>query len=139
MTMKKIVVPGFIAGVAMLVAWIVVNWVLGFTVPSLASQYQNPALFRPWSDPLMNLIFLQPFVLGIILAWVWGKTKGLFTERDVWKRGLNFGIAYWIITIPGMFISYSTFPVSLVMVISWSLSGFVQAVVAGWVFAKKLK
>ena len=137
--MKKIIVPGLLAGTAMLVAWMVLNWVLGFIFPTLASQYQNPDLFRPWSDPLMSLIFVEPFVLGLVLAWLWGRVKESIKGKDDWSRAVNFGVFYWVIGIPGMFISYSTFPVSLTMIISWSLSGFVQAVVAGWVFAKRLK
>ncbi len=134
---KKIVVSGLLAGVAMLVTSLVLTQVYNFIFPSLAQEYLNSALFRPWSDPLMSYIFIHPFVVGIILAWVWDKTKGLFREREVVWRCCQFATAYWLVTIPGMFISYSTFPVSLMMVVSWSLSGFIQAVVAGLVFVKK--
>lgn len=83
----------------------------------------------------MSIYFVYPFLLGIILAWIWHKIKVLFAGGYL-KRGLSFGFIYWIITIPGMFISYSTFPISLVMVISWSLNGLIQILVAGIILAK---
>ena len=135
--MKKVVVPGLIAGIAMLITGMALNWLFGFIFPSVAAEYQNPDLFRPWDDPLMSLIFVHPFILGLALAWAWDKTKDLFKERDVFWRCCQFAGAYWLISIPGMLISYSTFPVSLTMIVSWSLSGFAQAVVAGWIFAKR--
>ena len=134
---NKVVTTCILAGVVMLVVGMVLNWLWGVLFPSLAAEYQNPALFRPWSDPLMSYIFVHPFVVGIILAWVWDKTKGLFKERDVFWKCCQFAAAYWLVTIPGMFISYSTFPVSFTMIFSWSLSGLLQVIAAGLVFVKK--
>src|SRR3990172_1249303 len=74
---------------------------------------------------------------GLILAWVWDKTKGLFKERDVFWRCCQFASAYWLVTIPGMLISYSSFQVSFTMIFTWSISILVQAIVAGLVFVKK--
>lgn len=128
--MKKIIVPGFLAGAAMLAASLVLNPVFAAILPELQMEYQNPALFRPWSDPLMSLIFVHPFVVGVILAWVWDKTKKIV------KTGVMFGIIYWIVALPGMLISYSSFLVSLIMVLSWSLSGLLQALTAGIILAK---
>ena len=133
---RKVVTTGLLAGVAMLVAGMAMNWIFGFSF-SLGDEYQNSALFRPWSDPLMSLIFVVPFVAGVILAWVWDKTRGLFKERDVFWRCCQFAVAYWVITIPGMLISYSSFQVSFTMVFIWSLTGLVQAIAAGLVFVKK--
>ncbi|OGM05066.1 hypothetical protein A2715_03635 [Candidatus Woesebacteria bacterium RIFCSPHIGHO2_01_FULL_39_32] len=134
---RKIVTTGILAGVAMLVVGIVLNWLWGVLFPSLAAEYQNPALFRPWSDPLMSYIFIHPFVVGIILAWVWDKTKHLFKERDVFWRCCQFAASYWLITIPGMLISYSSFQVSFVMILTWSIAILVQAIASGLVFVKK--
>ena len=108
---KKVVTTGLLAGLAILVVGLILNWVYGFVFPSVVTEYQNTALFRPWSDPLMSYIFIHPFVLGIILAWVWDKTKNLFKERDVFWRCCQFASAYWLVTIPGMLISYSSFQV----------------------------
>lgn len=134
--MKKILVPGLIAGVAMVATWVVLSFVLNNVLPSIKMEYSNPGLFRPWSDPLMLLIYLHPFLVGLLLAWLWGKTKSIVPGSG-YEKGLKFGFAYWLVTsIPGMFISYSTFPVSFTMIFSWSLSGLIQALVAGVVLVK---
>ncbi len=135
--MNKILVQGLITGVAMLLVSLVFSFSAGFIFPSLTAEYVNEAIFRPWSDPLMQMFFAYPFVLGIILAFVWDKVKNSVAGKTITSRGLNFGLIYFMATtMPGMFITYSSFQVSLVLVMSWTLSGFIEAVVAGWVLAK---
>lgn len=108
-------------------------------IPSVTADYNNSNIMRSWNDPLMSLFFLYPFVLGIALAWIWNRTKPLF--KGTWrKRSFNFGLSYFIIaTIPGMLITYSSFPLSFWTVIGWTVSGFVNAYVAGMIFAKMNK
>jgi len=138
--MKKVFLPGLVAGIAMLAVSMLVNQFVGAFVPSVAAEYVNSALFRPWSDPLMSLIFVHPFLLGFILAWVWNKVKPLFVSGSVWQKGTRFGLVVWLVaSIPGMFISYSSFPVSLSMISSWLISGLISVIVAGWIFARMNK
>ncbi|OGZ65638.1 MAG: hypothetical protein A2812_03405 [Candidatus Staskawiczbacteria bacterium RIFCSPHIGHO2_01_FULL_36_16] len=135
MNVKRILVSGLLAGLVIFIASMLTSKIFGVIFPWLNAEYQNESIFRPWSDPLMLLYFLYPFLLGIILAWFWQKTKNVF--GDNLKGGASFGIAYWIVSsIPGMFITYSSFQVSLLMVISWSLAGLVSAVLAGIIFVK---
>ena len=76
------------------------------------------------------------FVLGIILAWAWNKSKSLF-KGSSFKKGINFGLAIWIIaTIPGMLVSYSCFVLSGLTIISWVVDGLVNSVVAGLLLAR---
>jgi hypothetical protein len=134
--MKKVLIPGLIAGLAMLIIGTIVSQLINLAVPSLMSEYQNLGLFRPWEDPLMSLFFLHPFVLGLALAWVWDKTKSLLVGGPM-KRATHFALAYLLVAIiPGMLISYSSFPLSLLMVFSWTIGAYLQAFVAGLVFAK---
>ncbi len=129
--MKKIIWPGIIAGIVMLILGMAVSY-LSMLLPAVALDYNNTSIMRPWSDPLMFLFFPQPFLLGIILAWVWNKTKGLFV--------LKFGLSVWLVaTVPGMLISYSSFPLSFLTIFSWLVSGLVNALAAGWIFAKMNK
>ena len=137
--MKKVVKPGILAGVLMLVAGMGLSYLLNFIFPSLAVEYENANLFRPWSDPLMSIYFAYPFVLGLVLAWAWEKTKKLFKGDDN-KRGVDFGLSVWLITsVPGMIITYSSFQVSLLIVLTWTLSSLVNAILAGLVFARVVK
>ena len=120
---------GLLAGLANLVISFVINWLVGIALPGVSSQYQNIAMFRPWSDPLMMVYFAYPFILGLVAAYLWDKVGK--------PQPLEFAKLYFIIaTIPGMFITYTSFQISLTMVLLWAVTGFVQVLVAGWVFTK---
>ena len=135
--MRNVIVPGLAAGVAMLVVGLIVNGVYGALFPAFQTEYETSGIFRPWSDPLMSLYFLYPFVTGIILAYVWKKTKGLVSGADAWSRGSRFGMLAWVVlTLPGMLITYASFVVSLGLVLSWTVDGFLELLVAGWVLAR---
>jgi len=137
--MKKIILFGLLAGLIMLAAGMLLSTVFHILAPTLKEEYENVNLFRPWDDPLMLLMFVQPFVTGIILAWVWQKTKGLFVGTNVLKSGLCFGLIYWITTLPGMIISYGTFPLSMLMVASWIAGNLISAIFAGMLLSKTIK
>jgi Na+/proline symporter len=86
----------------------------------------------------MLLFFVYPFLLGVILAWFWKKTKNNFGENT--RGGLEFGFTYWIISsIPGMFATYTSMPYSLAIVSSWLVGGLVQALLAGIILSKMIK
>jgi hypothetical protein len=128
---KKIFIPGLITGIAMLSAGMGTSWAFNQMIPGLELEYQNPGLFRPWSDPAMLLYFVHPFVIGIILAWFWDRTKTVFPASTAFVNGLQFAFAYWIFSLGGMLMSYSSFPISIAMVGSWTAGLMVEAVVAG--------
>lgn len=134
--MKKIVLPGIIAGAVMLM----VSFLLGYVTNPLfgvSNEYENNALFRPWSDPLMSLYFLHPFVLGLALSYFWHKFSPLIKGNNIFERGFKFGMYIVVLlTIPGMLISYSTFPVSFLMILSWSITALFEIIAAGIILAK---
>ncbi|MBI4359051.1 MAG: hypothetical protein HY577_00455 [Candidatus Nealsonbacteria bacterium] len=134
--MKKLVFSGLLAGLVMLVVGLLANQAFGLIFTGLKAEYENPNLFRSWSDPLMSLYFLHPFLVGLILAWLWSKTKSLFRAGKCCSPGVNFGLMYWLITLPGMLISYASFPVSLLMILEWTLGGLFQAMVAGLILER---
>lgn len=132
---KKIILPGLLIGLISFMASMVVSQIFKIVFPSIGAEYQNLALFRAQSDPLMMLFFLHPFLVGIILAWFWSKAKNMFGE-DM-KGGIMFGLTYWVIaTIPGMFATYSSMPYSLAIVTSWLISGLVTAIIGGIILVK---
>jgi hypothetical protein len=133
--MKKIILPGIIIGVVNLILGMSVSY-LFMIFPSVAADYTNAGIMRPWSDPIMSLFFLCPFVSGIIFAWAWNKAKSLF--QGTWaKRGVKFGFAMWLIaSVPGMLISYSSFPLSILTIISWTIAGLAEGIAAGLILAK---
>jgi hypothetical protein len=133
--MKKIVLPGIAAGVAIFILAMLINYAF-MLLPSVAADYKNHALMRSFQDPLASLFFIYPVVQGIILAWAWDKSKTLFKGTMV-NRGIKFGFVIWLIaSVPGMIMSYSSFQTSLLTVISWTVNGLVGPIAAGLVFAK---
>ena len=136
--MKKILI-GLLAGAIMLVMGLLIGQLYNLIVPSLKSEYQNPNLFRSWSDPLMSFYFVVPFITGVILAWIWEMTKGIIKGNSPIEKGLYFGLTYWVISIPGMIMSYSSFPLTFILVSSWTVTGLVQSLCAGLLFSKLLK
>ncbi len=136
--MNKTIVSGIVAGVAMLVIGMIVNNAF-MLLPAVNADYHNVSLMRPFNDPLMWLFFAYPFVLGFALAWIWNKTKSLIKGKWI-NRGLKFGGTYWAITtIPGMLVSYSSFPISFLTIFAWTISGLVNALIAGMIFARMNK
>lgn len=135
--MNTIIKQGLIIGIANLIVSLVFNFGVNFVIPSLAQEYQS-GLFRPWSDPLMMAFFLSPFILGFALAYFWTAFGKNIEGKTASEKTLNFAKFYFVIaTIPGMFISLTSFKVSYLMIGSWTLLGFIEAYVAGWLLAKK--
>lgn len=135
---SKIIKSGILAGIAMLGTAIFFGALSNAFFPLLESEYANTNIFRPWSDPRMNMYFISPFLLGIILSFAWHKTHNVFHAESVTKKGIKFGIAYFLIaTIPGMLMSYASFQLSLTIVLAWTISGLLEGITAGIVFANR--
>ena len=135
---KKIVV-GLTSGLIILIVSIVVSYFFHFFQPSIQLEYQNQEIFRSVSDPLMSYFYIEPFLLGCILLWVWGKFNLIIKGDSQLEKGLRFGLIYWIITLPGLLMTFTSFKVSLLMVISWSISNLISAVFSGILFSKMIK
>ena len=133
--MKKIIFPGIVAGLATAIASMLLG-LLTMRIPAVSADYANAATIRPWNDPLMSLYFLYPFVLGLIMAWAWNKSKSLFSGSTA-ARGTKFGLAIFLVTsIPGMLITYACFPLSIMTIFAWTLDGLVVCLVTGLIVAR---
>ncbi len=132
--MKKIILSGLIAGAVL--------FIVGYGSLFLAIRF-FPEFFAAYSNPLFNsdgsrdiLFYLHAFVLSLALAWFWERFKGMF-KGNFLLRGLEFGFVYAMVSlIPGMWITFSALDVTPTMVISWLFYGFIQAIIAGVIFAK---
>ena len=136
--MKKLIL-GLVAGASMLLINMLVSALFSAYFPDIQAEYENEALFRPWADPLMTYIYFEPFIVAFILLWFWEKTKGLLPEKEWWLKGIYFGLLYWLLTIPGLFMSYSSFPISLFMASSWAIAGLFQALTVGIIYSKSFQ
>lgn len=134
--MNLILKRAVIAGITSLAIGVGLNRLVEAFLPALSQEYQTSGIFRPWSDPLMMIYFAYPFVLGVVLAYFWPMIESQIKAKDPVQQAMRFANLYFIIaTIPGMFITYSSFQVSAQMVILWAVTGYIQTFVIGWVFA----
>ena len=134
---KKIIVPGIASAVIMLAVGMALSKAYTTVFPELAKEYANPALFRPWSDPVMSWYFVYPILVGPLLAWIWDETKSAFPETlSRRQKAVRFGLIYWLFSVCGMLMTYSSFPVSLLMVGSWTLSVLVEGMIASLILSK---
>ncbi|MFA5358562.1 MAG: hypothetical protein WC310_01915 [Patescibacteria group bacterium] len=133
--MKKVFWTGLVAGVVMVVINMALNPIFSSLFPWLKESYMNP-VFRPWQDPIMMLFFLYPIALGFGLSFVWDKTKQLF-GKSVFYNGLNFGLIYFFVGgIPAFLINFSSFNLPLVMILTWTIMGLIDGLLAGWILAR---
>lgn len=115
----------------MLVVCIGFNFTMMKLFPTIMSQYNNTSLYRSMDDPISMLFVIHPFLVGLILAFIWDKTKSLFTAKKFLSRGVQFGLIYFLTVIPGLFISYVTSPYSVEITFSWLISVLLIALTAG--------
>ena len=135
---KKKIIIGATSGLIILVISFIVSFVFHFMQPSIELEYENQAIFRSWSDPLMFYYYIEPFLLGFILVWIWGKTKMIVNGKNTLLKGLRFGFIYWLIALPGMLMTFTSFKVSFLMVLSWTISNLISALLSGVLFSKTI-
>lgn len=132
--MKKVIYPGFIAGIVLFVVSYGGLYLAIKFFPKLFVDYINP-LFSSngWRDVLF---YSHAFVIAFALSWFWERFKSLFKGYFL-LRGIEFGMVYALLAlVPVMWISFSALDVTFAMVASWLLYGTCQSVLAGIVFAK---
>jgi len=136
---KKVIWVGLLAGLVMaLVSWVVLMPLFNMIFPDLMAEYES-SVFRPWDDPLMSYVFVHPFIMGMILAYVFQEFKP-YPKKKFIGRGLHYGFMFWLlVTVPGMLMSLSSFAISTDMVVSWSLDALIDFMIAGVIIAKLSK
>lgn len=131
--MKKVILSGLVAGIAMAIVGMIINMLWQKLLPGLATEYATP-LFRPWSDPLMSLIFVVPVLSGFVMAWIWKVIKGSI------KNNSNvFASVLVVLSILGMIMTYSCFPMSFLMLTTWCVSMIGEYLVGTWILKKMIK
>lgn len=132
--MKKIILPGLIAGLVLLLLSILGLYATIWFFPTLATQYYDPA-FDTQSGRYM-IYYAHPFVIALALSWFWSRSKAILRGSFL-TRGIEFGVIYALVAIlPVMWLIYSALNVSLPMVGTWLVFGLLQGLTAGLVFEK---
>jgi hypothetical protein len=133
--MKKILLPGIVGAVAMFILGMLVGFITSHLFPSVMAEYQNTAVFRSMTDPHMLVFYFYPLVISIILAWVYNMVKPIIKKGSSFVRGFKFGAVYWLLTLMGLIITWGTFQMSFLMLCVWSVSLFIQFIIASWIYA----
>lgn len=137
-TKFNFVKPGLMAGLVMLLVSLVASVALHAIFPQIAQEY-GTQMFRSWTDPLMLIFFLHPFILGLIISWIWDKTS-LVMKGDDLTKAVNFTFAYMLVAqVPGMFITFTSMNVSLLMIMGWVLTGLLQVLFGSILISKMNK
>ena len=132
--MKKVLKSGLIAGVILFIVSYGGLFLAITFIPELFVMYNNP-LFE--SEGKRDLLFyMHAFIISFALSWFWERFKGLFNGPFL-LRGLEFGSVYALVSlVPVMWITFSSLDITMLMVVSWFFYGFLQAILAGIIFAK---
>ena len=132
--MKKAIVVGFVAGVLVLLVSIGMLYTSIYLLTDITDEYFSP-VFRS-SGASDWLFYAHPFVLSYALKWFWERYKGIF-EGSVVLRAIEVALVYGVVAMmPVLWLTFSAINVSFSMIGTWFLYGFVQAFVAGLIFAK---
>ncbi len=135
MNVKKGVMAGFFAGIAMVLSGIVV-W--GITQGYLMPFYDTSAAVWKPMEPL-NIWLAQMWALtigeGILYGLVYSVLYGGILGKNV-NKGLKFAMILWLVgTVPGMAITYLSMAVPTPIVASWLFGGLINLLVMGAVLA----
>lgn len=134
--MKKFLLSAIISAVAVFVVSMVINYLFSLIFTGLKGEYENSNIFRPWGDPLMMIYFIYPLIFALIVAFVWDKVKSAFSGTYI-NKVVNFSLIYWLAaSIPGMIMSLSSFKISLIMILSWTIGGLFQILTAAFITIK---
>jgi hypothetical protein len=78
--------------------------------------------------------YVHPFVIGMSLSWLWDRIQSRLRGPAL-AKSLKFGLSYMAIaTFPYMLLIYSAIDVSLPVVLTWLVFGFVEATIAAIIF-----
>ena len=90
----------------------------------------------PSSGRVDWMYFIHPLVLSIALKWFWERYKSILTG-NILLKALEVALVYGVVALlPVLWITFSAIDVSLKMILTWMLYGFIQSFAAGIVFAK---
>ena len=132
--MKKAIIASIVAGIAVLLGSLGMLKFSFYLLPGITDEYFSP-VFRP-SGNTDWLFYAHPFVLSFALKWFWERYKGIF-KGNLLVRSIEVAFVYGIVAmVPVLWLTFSAIDVSFQMILTWLLYGFIQAFIAGLIFAK---
>lgn len=131
---KKTLLSLSISSIVLLIMSFVMLKLSIYLFPVLTMEYLSP-VFRS-AGKMDWLYYVHPLIISIALLWFWERYKGIFSGPCI-LRAFEVALVYGIVAmIPVLWLTFSAIDVSLQMILTWLLYGFIQAFAAGIVFAK---
>lgn len=132
--MKKVILSIALSSLLLLVMSFVMLKLSILLFPHITMEYLSP-VFRS-AGKMDWLYFVHPVIISIALKWFWERYKSIFNGNFVW-RAFEVALVYGIVAmVPVLWLTFSAIDVSVQMILTWLLYGFIQAFCAGLVFAK---
>jgi hypothetical protein len=132
--MKKIIIPGLVAGFVLLVLSVAGLYATIWLFPNIAVQYFDPAFDMQSSR--VFIYYLHPFVIAMALSFFWGRFKTVLTGSFL-TRGIEFGLIYAMVAVfPMMWLIFGAMSVSIEILATWFILAVLQGLIAGLIFEK---
>ncbi len=134
MDLKKILIGGIAGGILLFIAQFAFSM-----VGNLIAPYDVFAIggMRARDDPVSLLFFAYPFVLSFTSSVVFDRVKAGLTGSRCGGAGLTFGlILFLLVTIPGMFVIFSSMNYPTGFYIGNFLVGIIGFPAVGMLYAR---
>ena len=132
--MKKLIISILVSTAVLLLLSFGMLYCSIYFFPDLSSEYLSP-VFRS-AGKIDWMYFVHPLVLSIALKWFWERYKNIL-RGNIFLKGLEVALVYGVVAmIPVLWLTFSAIDISLQMVLTWLLYGFIQSFAAGIIFAK---
>ena len=136
MNVRKGVLAGFLAGIAMMIADMAV-WgaTQGYLMPlyqASAAVWKNMEPLSSWLAWYLSLLVAEGILFGIVYSVLYNGIPG----KNNLNKGLNYGVILWFVgLVPGMAITYLMMAVPTPIIVSWLFGGLIDLLVMGAVLA----
>jgi hypothetical protein len=133
MQIKKILVAGLVAGLAIFILSMafssLAQWIWDFDMMEIAGMRES-------DDPVMALFFVHPWVLGFAMAILYTYC-GKALEGDFLSKGACFGFLMWIVVgIPSAFLVFTSMDYPVGFTVNSVIGTLIYLLVSGILISK---
>ena len=125
----------FFTGIAHFSMGAVFHVAVPLLFPSVALEYENHALFRPWAGWTRTYMLIHPFAFGAVFTLIYlllqrsQGTAGPFMHA---LGGIRFGAVIFLVgSLPIFLLNLASFNVSGKVIVVWTTQNAIQYLTAG--------
>jgi hypothetical protein len=122
------------AGVTMFFVGAAFHLLVPLLAPTVAPQYRDQAVFRPWSCWTPTYMALHPLGYGFVFASVYLVLRRGSAIPAAMRGGLLYGSGVFVVgSLPVYLLTYAALQISSAVIALWIVQSFAQYFVAGLV------